>query len=182
MFHVIHTHKSSPRTSHMPHIRFASFGISSVRPLCFLSARKKKLGHKTPMPRIDSASAVWFTRSRQAFGFSLPCLCPPPKKLESNNSPLQPPQISKIHQKPALHPRTLQITLNLPLVNLCEVRHCLQLHKMCVIYHHVSDKRNIQKLALVIHGKLHLTANRKAFCRQFLFQRLLIHRFQITGL
>ena len=72
MFHVIHTHKSSPRTSHMPHIRFASFGISSVRPLCFLSARKKKLGHKTPMPRIASASAVWFTRSRQAFGFTLP--------------------------------------------------------------------------------------------------------------
>ena len=102
--------------------------------------------------------------------------------VRRDNSPLQPPQISKVHQKPALHLSRLQITLNLPLVNLCEVRHCLQLHKMCIIYHHVSDKRHIQKLALVIHRKLHLTPNRKAFCRQFLFQRLLIHRFQITGL
>ena len=57
MFHVIHTHKSSPRTSHMPHIRFASFGISSVRPLCFLPARKDQT-KRSPMPRRASASAV----------------------------------------------------------------------------------------------------------------------------
>ena len=91
------------------------------------------------------------------------------KKLKSDNPPLQPPHISKIHQKPALHPCRFQITLNLPLVNLCEVRHCLQLYKNRIIHNHIRNKRRIQKLALVIHRKLHLTPNRKAFCRQFLF-------------
>ena len=48
----------------------ASFGISSVRPLCSHPARKNQGSH-SPMPRRASASAVWFTRSEHAFGIFL---------------------------------------------------------------------------------------------------------------
>ena len=52
------------------------------------------------------------------------------KKLRRVNSPLQSPYIPEVHQKPRLHPGRLQITANLCLMCLAQVRHCLQLHKM----------------------------------------------------
>jgi len=51
------------RTPHMPHIRFASFGISSVRPTLFTTTPQKPI-QSSPMPLLHSV-----TRHRLPFSF-----------------------------------------------------------------------------------------------------------------
>ena len=70
----------------MPHIRFASFGISSVRRRFVHDMLPNITRHQSPMPLRASASAVRLLRSRKAFGFALPhpriLSSPEPKNLK----------------------------------------------------------------------------------------------------
>ena len=47
---------SAPRTSHMPHVRFASFGISSVRRRFVHDMLPNFTRHLSPMPQLHSVT------------------------------------------------------------------------------------------------------------------------------